>query len=54
MITLDDQIGTTKNYHDAQCAFIDTLQPFPPPWAPGNVPQHDPWGFIRGHARAIP
>lgn len=55
MITLDDQIGTTTNYHDMQCAFIDALQPFPPPWAPGKgPPRHDPWGFIRGHARAIP
>jgi para-nitrobenzyl esterase len=31
-LTLDDQIGVITNYHDQECALLDTLSwPFPPP-----------------------
>jgi len=56
-LTLDDQVGVATNYHDQQCALLDTI-PFlyPAPWAQGfgrglaSVPP----GFLEGHARAFP
>jgi para-nitrobenzyl esterase len=31
-LTLDDQIGAVANYHDQQCALLDTIpEPFPAP-----------------------
>jgi para-nitrobenzyl esterase len=54
-LTLDDQVGVITNYHDQQCAFLDTIpQLFPAPWAPGVGPASVPPGFLFGHARAFP
>jgi para-nitrobenzyl esterase len=58
-LTLDDQIGVISNYHDPQCALLDTItEPFPAPWAPGSGPTafgvFPPPGVFNGHARAIP
>jgi len=48
-LTLDDQIGVISNYHDQQCALLDTITNiFPPPWlngegvGPSFVPPHLP------------
>ena len=42
-LTLDDQIGVVNNYHDQQCALLDTItNPFPPPWARGVGPPSSP------------
>jgi para-nitrobenzyl esterase len=36
-LTLNDQIGVINNYHDQQCALLDTItNPFPPPWLNGE------------------
>ena len=36
-LTLDDQIGVINNYHDQQCAVLDTITSiFPPPWLNGQ------------------
>jgi para-nitrobenzyl esterase len=53
-LVLDEQTSTVTHYHDAECAFDDTLVPFPPPWDPGNRTGPDPMGFVHGHAHAIP
>jgi Carboxylesterase family len=54
-VTLDDQIGVIANYHDQQCAVLDSIaEPYPAPWAPGTGPTNVPLGFFTGHARAIP
>ena len=43
-LTLDDQIGVISNYHDQQCALLDTLTfLFPPPWARGVGPPFFPF-----------
>jgi para-nitrobenzyl esterase len=42
-LTFDDQIGMINNYHDQQCAVLDTITSlFPPPWAPGVGPPFFP------------
>jgi para-nitrobenzyl esterase len=53
-LTLDDQTGTITNYHDQQCAFIDTVpEPFPLPWEGlGQGPFKLPPGFLYGHSHA--
>jgi para-nitrobenzyl esterase len=58
-LTLDDPTGVITNYHDQQCALLDTItEPDPAPWAPGTGPtpfaSTAPPGFFYGHARAIP
>jgi len=36
-LTFDDQIGVISNYHDQQCALLDTITTiFPPPWLNGQ------------------
>ncbi len=36
-LTLDNQIGVINNYHDQQCALLDTItHVFPPPWLNGE------------------
>jgi len=45
-LTFDDQIGTISNYHDQQCAVLDTITNlYPPPWAPGVGPPFFPPHF---------
>ncbi len=45
-LTLDNQIGVINNYHDQQCALLDTITNlFPPPWAPGVGPPFFPRHF---------
>ena len=45
-LTFDDQIGTISNYHDQQCALLDTITNlYPPPWAPGVGPPFFPPHF---------
>ena len=56
-LTLDDSIGVIANYHDPQCAFLDTVPVlFPFPWevGSGKGPPVFPPGFLYEHARAIP
>jgi para-nitrobenzyl esterase len=54
-LTLDNSIGQVKNYHDQQCAFLDTVPAwYPLPWEPGVGPATFPPGFATGHAHAIP
>jgi para-nitrobenzyl esterase len=52
-LVLDEQVSTVTNYHDSECSYVDTVDPFPPPWAPGKRTGPDPTGFIMGHARAL-
>jgi para-nitrobenzyl esterase len=41
--TFDDQIGVINNYHDQQCAFLDTITfVFPPPWVGVGPPFFPP------------
>ena len=51
---LDEQVSTVANYHDLECSYVDTVEPFPPPWAPGKRTGPDPTGFLMGHPHAIP
>jgi para-nitrobenzyl esterase len=53
-MTLDDTIGSTTNYHDQQCALLDTIpEPFPLPWeGHGKGPTKFPPGFLLGHSKA--
>jgi para-nitrobenzyl esterase len=45
-LTFDDQIGMISNYHDQQCALLDTITNlYPPPWAPGVGPPFFPPHF---------
>jgi para-nitrobenzyl esterase len=56
-LVLDDQISQIANYHDAQCAVLDTIpEPFPAPWeqGQGKGPGIVPPGFFYGHAHAFP
>lgn len=42
-LTFDDQIGVINNYHDRQCALLDTITSlFPPPWSSGVGPPSSP------------
>jgi len=51
-LQLDDQSNVITNYHDQQCALLDTISaPFPPPWH-GKGPTIIPPGFLNGHAKA--
>jgi para-nitrobenzyl esterase len=53
-LRIDDQIRVIINYHEQQCALLDTLSDlFPLPWGPGLGPKIFPPGFLFGHARAI-
>jgi para-nitrobenzyl esterase len=45
-LILNDQIGVINNYHDQQCALLDTITNiFPPPWSPGVGPPFFPRRF---------
>jgi para-nitrobenzyl esterase len=45
-LTFDDHIGVLNNYHDQQCAVLDTITNlFPPPWARGVGPPFFPRHF---------
>ena len=52
-LTLDDQTSVINNYHDQQCAFIDTVpEPFPLPWEGLGQAFKLPPGFLYGHSHA--
>jgi para-nitrobenzyl esterase len=53
-LTLDDQTGLVDNYHDQQCAFLDTIvEPHALPWQDnGGGPSKIPPGFLYNHSHA--
>jgi len=53
-LRLDTTSSVVTNYHDAQCAELDTIEePFPAPWEPARNYAVPP-GFVYGHAHAFP
>jgi para-nitrobenzyl esterase len=53
-LLLDNASSVVTNYHDAQCAELDTIEePFPAPWEPARNYAVPP-GFVYGHAHAFP